>query len=360
MRALNRRLASLLTACVACCACHGHGGDSRAPPQSAAGGENSPTNPLQTFRLNSSSGIGFDDLWFSPDLHSVLAPAGGTGCVELFDSTSLSRTSLCGIGPSSNYEGGHGDGTTSADFGAGFVFAIDRSSQSLQAVDPRAKRVVTTAALAGSPDYVRWVASKREVWVTEPDREQIEVFSFASDDPPKLSQAGVIAVAGGPESLVVDADHDRAFSHLWQGSTVRIAVGSRTVSESFSNGCSGSRGIALDAARGQLFAGCSEGKAVVLDVDHGGKVVDSAATASGVDIIAVNPSLHHLYLPAASDGSVAVLGVSSQGKLSQLGALRAAKGSHCVTADDQGRIWVCAPDSGSLLVFEDTFRPATE
>jgi hypothetical protein len=340
--------------------CHGHGGDSRQPPQSAAGAENSSSSSSRAFRLTPSGGIGFDDLWFSFELGAVLAPAGGTGCVDLFDSTSVAQTSLCGIGPGGSYAGGHGEGTTSADFGAGFVFAIDRSSQSLQVVDPKTKTVTATAPLAGGPDYIRWVASTRELWVTEPDAEQIEVFSFAADSPPKLSSVGTIAVKGGPESLVIDAEHDRAFTHLWRGSTVELGIAKRSVSDPFSNGCKGSRGIALDAVRGQLFAGCSEGLITSLDVNHGGKMLDSLETSSGVDIISVNLSLHHVYAPAASDGSVAVVSVGPQGKLSKLGALQAAKGTHCATGDDHGRVWVCAPDSGSLLVFDDTFQPAAE
>jgi hypothetical protein len=353
-------LASSLALCTALAGCRGHGGDSRQPPQSAAGAGNSSTSSSKTFRLTPSGGIGFDDLWFSSELGAVLAPAGGTGCVDLFDSTSLAQTSLCGIGPGGAYAGGHGEGTTSADFGAGFVFAIDRSSQSLQVVDPKTKTVTATAPLAGGPDYIRWVASKRELWVTEPDEEQIEVFALASDSPPKLSSVATIAVKGGPESLVIDAEHDRAFTHLWRGSTVQVSITSRSVSKPFANGCKGSRGIALDAARGHLFAGCSEGLVTVLDVAQGDKILDSIETSSGVDIISVNLSLHHVYAPAASDGSVAVLSVGAKGKLSKLGALPAAKGTHCATGDDHGRVWVCAPDSGSLLVFYDTFQPATE
>lgn len=350
-------LACVLVPWAALLGCQSHRGESRPPPPSAAGAENA-SSSTKTFRLTPSGGIGFDDLWFSAELHAVLAPAGGTGCVDLFDSTSVSQTSLCGIGPGGAYAGGHGEGTTSADFGAGFVFAIDRSSQSLQVVDPKTKQIVATAPLAGGPDYVRWVSSKREVWVTEPDEEQIQVFSLASDSPPKLLGAGTIAVKGGPESLVIDADHDRAFTHLWRGSTVQVGISNRLVGAPFANGCRGSRGIALDAARGQLFAGCSEGEAVVLDVEHG-RVIDSIDTPAGVDIIAVNLSLHHLYVPAASDGSVSVLGVGRGGKLAKLGVFQAAKGTHCATGDDHGRVWVCAPDTGSLMVFDDTF-PAAE
>lgn len=358
MSRFDSRFAAALAVGLALGACHSRASESSAPP-SALGGSGA-TGPVKTFRLTPSGGIGFDDLLFVPELHAVLAPAGGTGCVDVFDSASLAQTSLCGVGPGGTYAGGHGEGTTSADFGAGFVFAIDRSSQSLRVVDPKQNRVVATAPLGGGPDYVRWVESKREIWVTQPDREQIEAFTLTSDNPPKVVQAGVIAVKGGPESLVIDAPHDRAFTHLWEGSTVQVSIGSRAVSKSFENGCKGSRGIALDSTRGHLFVGCSEGKAVVLDVDHGGKILSTEATSAGVDIIAVNLLLHHFYLPASDDGSVTVLGVSSQGKLSKLGAFQATKGTHCAASDDRNRVWACSPDSGSLLVFDDPFPAITE
>jgi DNA-binding beta-propeller fold protein YncE len=289
-----------------------------------------------------------------------VAPAGATGCVEAFDTGSFAQTSLCGVGAAAAYAGGHGAGTTSADFGAGFVFAIDRGSPSLKVIDPKLKRVVASAPLDASPDYVRWIGSTRQLWVTEPDREQIEVFAVASDDASRIARVGTISVKGGPESLVIDSLHDRAFTHLWQGSTVEIAIGSQAVVRSFPNGCRGSRGIALDAARGQLFAGCAEGRAVVLDVDHDHEILSAVTTPSGVDILALSPTLHHLYVPAASDGTVTVLSVARHGGLSKLGVLQASQGTHCAISDDHGRVWVCAPDAGSLLVFEDPFSPTKE
>jgi hypothetical protein len=355
----GQRFAALLAVGIALGACHGRSGDSSAP-QSAAGAGTSSEGPAKIIRLVPNGGIGFDDLLFSAELRAVLAPAGGKGCVEVFDSSSLAQASLCGIGPGGVYAGGHGEGTTSADSGAGFVFASDRSSHSLVVVDPKLKRVVASSPLAGGPDYVRWIGGKREVWVTEPDQEQVEIFALASDTPPRLVQTGTIAIKGGPESLVVDAVKGRAFTHLWSGHTVQIDVSSRTVGKSFANGCTGSRGIALDPERGQLFVGCSEGKAVVLDVDHAGKELSSESTPSGVDIVSVNLSLRHLYVPAASDGTITVFGVGKQGKLRKLGALPAAKGTHCVASDDHNRVWACSPESGSLLVFDDPFPAATE
>jgi hypothetical protein len=357
---VNRRsllaCSALLTTALELVACQGRRGQSSAPLTAASAG-NSGSNLVKTFRLTPTGGVGFDDLWFVPELHAVLAPAGGRGCVHLFDSGSLTQTKLCGIGPGGDYAGGHGEGTTSADVGAGLLFAIDRSSQSLKIVDLRSKSVVSTAPLEAEPDYVRWVAAKREVWVTEPDREQIEVFSLGSDNPAKLARVGAIAVKGGPESLVIDSAHDRAFSHLWEGRTVRIALGARTVSPGFSNGCKGSRGIALDAQRGQLFVGCAEGKVVVLDVDHENAALASNDTPAGVDIISVNLALHHLYVPSAADGTVTAFGVGTHGEISRLGVFQAQKGTHCVASDDQHQVWVCAPESGSLLLYKDAFAP---
>jgi hypothetical protein len=124
--------------------------------------------------------------------------------------------------------------------------------------------VVAEASVGGSPDYLRWIAATSEIWASEPSREKIEVFSVTLV-PPSIAPAGTIAVPGGPESLVIDQGHGRAFTHLWNGGTVAVDVHSRTVGATWSNGCNDSRGIAVDEARGFVFAGCAEGRVAVLD-----------------------------------------------------------------------------------------------
>jgi outer membrane protein assembly factor BamB len=164
-----------------------------------------------------------------------------------------------------------------------------------------------------------------------------------------------LSVPGGPESLVVDIRRGRAYTHLWNGKTVAIDVKARSIAATWDNGCKGSRGIALDEARGFLFAGCSEGKAVALDVGTG-KQLSSVSSGSGVDVIDYNPKLSHLYLPGAKSATMAVLGVSARGKLSLLGTRPTAPGGHCVAADGNGNVFVCDPKKGRLLVFRDTFK----
>ena len=118
-------------------------------------------------------GVGFDDLVYSASLGRVLAPAGRSGRLDLVDPKTFKVEAIGGFTSADRFRGGHGKGTTSADSGAGLLFATDRDRRMVMLVDPRAKKIVGGAELAGSPDYVRWVEPQREVWVTEPDKEGI-------------------------------------------------------------------------------------------------------------------------------------------------------------------------------------------
>src|SRR5262249_28991927 len=163
--------------------------------------------------------------------------------------------------------------------------------------------------LMSGPDYVRYVAATSELWVTEPDSERIEIFSLPKDGPPQLVHAAVLSVPGGPESLVIDNSRHLAFTTLWHGATVALVVKNRQQTAKWPNTCQGSRGIAVDEQRGFLLAGCSEGTAVVLDIDHGGRMLSSQKRGNGVDVIGYNPRLAHLYLAAADSKELVIYGV---------------------------------------------------
>ncbi len=300
-----------------------------------------------------SAGIGFDDLRFSPASGSVLVPAGRTGALVLVDPATRGVTAITGFSAKAEFSGGHDDGVTSADEAQGWIFATDRTSGMLDIVDPRSRKIVSSVKLGGPPDYVRFVPTTGELWVTQPDKERIEIFRLSAGSPPAAAHEAFLSVPGGPESLVVDGKRGRAYAHLWKGKTVAIDVKARAFTATWTNGCTGSRGIALDEPGVFLFAGCAEGKAVVLDAGSG-KVVSSLAAGDGVDIIDYDAKLSHLYLPGGKSATMAVLGVSGQGKLSILGTLPTAAGAHCVAVAN-GNIFVCDPKKGRLLVFRDTY-----
>lgn len=298
-------------------------------------------------------GVGFDDINFAQRLGKVLVPGGGTGELILIDPETKEMTSIGTLNSAKAYRGGHGEGITSADEGDGFLFTIDRTAITVNVIDPIKKMIVSSAPLSSSPDYVRYVETREEVWVTEPDSERIEVFSFSKSEP-VLKQLEFIAVPGGPESLVIDKAHQRAYTHLWEGITVAIDLKTHSIIEKWANGCSGSRGIALDESRGLLFIGCVEGKAVVLDVNSG-KSLGVLETGSGIDVIGYNPKLSHLYLAGAKSATLSIVGISKEGMPKLLGVKDTVKGSHCVTGDNSDGIWICDPDHGRILFFKDEF-----
>jgi hypothetical protein len=300
-----------------------------------------------------SAGIGFDDLRFAPGLGSVLVPAGRTGALALVDPGTMAVTPITGFSAKTEFSGGHDDGVTSADEGRGWIFATDRTSGMLDIVDPRSRKIVSGVKLGGPPDYVRFVQTTGELWVTEPGKETIEIFRLSAASPPVAAHEAFLSVPGGPESLVVDDKRGRAYTHLWKGKTVAIDVKTRAVTATWDNGCRGSRGIALDESGRFLFAGCAEGKAVVLDAGSG-KAVASLTSGDGVDIIDYDAALSHLYLPGGKSATMAVLGVSREGKLSILGTVPTAAGAHCV-ASANGSVFVCDPMKGRLMVFRDKY-----
>src|SRR5512142_1147395 len=214
-------------------------------------------------------GVGFDDLVYSRELKRVLVPGGRTGRLDLIDPRSGAVESIAGFSASGWRLPGHGQGTTSADAGGGYVFATDRSRRTLDVVDPREQRIVAQVPLSAGPDYVRWVDAARQVWAPEPGRDWMEVFQLEAGSPPKLREVGTISVPDGPESLVFDATGKRAYTNTFGDITAAVDVSSRSVVARWKHGCRGARGIALDSARGMVFAGCDEGRVVALGTTDG-------------------------------------------------------------------------------------------
>ena len=292
-------------------------------------------------------GIGLDDLRFAPEARRVLVPAGRTGRLDLIDPATSRIESIGGFSQSAPGRG-HGAGSTSADEGPrGIVFATDRDARRVVAVDLAKRAAVASAVLGGGPDYVRWIAAIGEVWVTEPRAKRIERFEWRAG---RLARAGEIPVPDGPESLA--ADGTRAYTHSWRGESYAIDLRRREVVARFRNGCEGARGIAIDPGRGLLFAGCAEGKVTSISLSTL-EPLASAPAGKGVDIIAFAPKLRHLYAPGGDAATLTIVAVADDGGLRELRSEPAAADAHCVATDGEGRVWVCDPAHGRLLVFQD-------
>ena len=298
-------------------------------------------------------GIGFDDLVFSAPLDRFIVPGGRTGSVFLLDPATGRLEAVGGLSKLPSWKGGHGQGATSADARADTLFVADRTLKRLFAFPLGGTGTPAEAPLESGPDYVRWVEPTGEVWVTEPDASAIEIFRFQTKPRPGLVHTGRIAVADGPESLVIDPAHGRAFTNTWHDRTLAIGLRERSVVGEWKNGCADARGLDADRSRGLLFVGCAEGRAAVIDTSGKGRLTGQARTGAGVDIVAYVPSTRRLYVPAGKAATLHAFELQPDGALRSLWRETAAPQAHCVAADDRGHVVVCDPPGGRVLIFDD-------
>ncbi|MGH8401946.1 MAG: hypothetical protein ACRESO_00870 [Gammaproteobacteria bacterium] len=298
-------------------------------------------------------GIGFDDIGYFPQLGKISIPAGQTGKLVLIDPATGAITNTFEVTGPETAVHGRDAGTSSTAYGDGYIFASDHGQTEVVLLDARNGKVLTRVKLASGPDYVRYLESRHELWVTEPRAQQIQVFSVVPGPKPTATLKASIHVAGGPEALLFDTTLDQGYTNLWKDKTAVIDLKTYKIVGEWTDSCEGPRGLALDAAKGFLFVGCTEGKVIVLDLNHGGKVLATAISGAGIDIISYNPKSQHLYAPGARSASMTIFKVAPSGALRALAVYRTAKGVHCVTDDGNGTAFVCDPHAGAILEIRD-------
>ncbi|HEX7348970.1 MAG TPA: hypothetical protein VF264_04920 [Rhodanobacteraceae bacterium] len=298
-------------------------------------------------------GIGFDDIGFAPALGRITVPAGATGNLVLIDPANDALAVIPNVSAPPSDGKQRREGTTSAIDAEGYLFASDHDPAEIVTIDPRSHAILARTPLQSSPDYLRYVARTHEIWATEPGKQQIEVFKLTTVPQPKLTADTTIHIAGGPESLEIDNARDHAFANLWHSKTVELSLTAHKVLAEWPNTCAHSHGIALDRADDHVFVGCGEGKVVALAADEGGKVIASAKAGAGIDIISYSPKLHHLYVPGAKAETLTIFKVAASGALTPTATYKTAPHAHCVTNDDAGHVFVCAPKIGTILQIDD-------
>ncbi|HLI17913.1 MAG TPA: hypothetical protein VKV22_06545 [Rhodanobacteraceae bacterium] len=298
-------------------------------------------------------GIGFDDIGYAAQLDRVTVPAGATGNLVLMDPATRALTVIPGVSAPPGKVRQRREGTTSAIYAEGYLFASDHDPEEVVTIDPRTHAVLGRTRLESGPDYVRYVARTHEIWVTEPGKQQIQVFKLSVAPKPLLAPETSIHIAGGPESLEIDNARDRAYANLWKGKTVEMELTTHKVLAEWPNTCKGSHGIAIDRANEHVFVACGEGKVVTLAPAEKGKVIASAPAGAGIDIISYSPKLHHLYVPGARAATLTIFDASTSGALKPIAVYKTAERAHCVTDDDNGHVFVCDPRAGTILEIND-------
>ncbi|HKS93905.1 MAG TPA: hypothetical protein VJS16_04530 [Gammaproteobacteria bacterium] len=313
-----------------------------------------PLAPQTVIRIpGGEHGIGFDDIGYAAPLNRVTVPAGATGNLVLIDPETDALTVIPGVSAPPANAKERREGTSSAMYAEGYLFASDHDPAEVVAINPDTHAIVGRTALESGPDYVRYVARTHEIWVTEPEKEQIQIFKLSVSPKPVLTPEVVIHIAGGPESLVIDNQRNRAYANLWKDKTVEMELSGHKVLAEWPNTCKGSRGLALDEVHDHLFVACTEGKVAVLSPADDGKVLASAPAGAGIDIISYSPRLHHLYVPGARAATLTIFNVSPAGALAALAVYKTAEHAHCVIDDNAGHVFVCDPHGGAMLKIND-------
>lgn len=298
-------------------------------------------------------GIGFDDIGYAAALNRITIPAGATGNLVLIDPATDALTVIPGVAPPPANGKARREGTSSAMYAEGYLFASDHDPNEVVAINPETHAIVGRTPLASGADYVRYVARTHEIWVTEPDKQQIQVFKLSVNSKPELTPETVIPIKGGPESLEVDNARNRAYSNLWKSKTVEMELTTHKVLTEWPDTCKGSHGIAIDEEHDHVFVACGEGKVVTIAPAEHGKVIASAPAGAGIDIITYSPKLHHLYVPGSRAETLTIFDVAASGALKPLAVYKTAKRAHCVTDDNNGHAFVCDPKAGTILKIDD-------
>jgi hypothetical protein len=260
---------------------------------------------------------------------------------------------------SATYTGDSSFGVTSADEGNGIVYATDRTSQMLYVVDPGQKAIVASVGVAATPGYVRYVSPTKEVWITEPDQAQIEIFTLGSSEKTAPTHAAFIPVPGGPQSLEIDAmlSTDGGGSGVaytqTATNTVAIDVATRTVTGQWTNGCMMSEGLAVDSMNGWVISACAEGKVFVLSTQ--GTTIGSVSVLAGVGQVTYDPQRQRLYVPSAMSSAIGVVSLGTNGLPTLLGSVTTTGSGACAVTAGGGAVYACAPSQGDLLFVHDPF-----
>jgi hypothetical protein len=305
---------------------------------------------------NGRPGIGFDDVLFDRATNRFYVPGGRSGNLFAIDPTTAQSSVLVGgFSRTPKWDGGHDFGITSVSAGRGFLFVTDRTTGKLSVIKLSTRRVVAAVKLGASPDIVRYVAPTNQLWVTEPDSEQIEVLTGPSGQTVRPRHVSNIPVPGGPEALVIDAAHGFAYTNAGP-KTMQVNLKKRTVRFGWASGCETAKEIALDVKRNVAFNACAEGGvfAVRLVGDH--KVVGHVATPGDVDFPGYASSLGHLYVSSGVGKKVYIVRVAANGALTRLGTVPGALDSANAFADAGGNIWVPRPHTGDVIRITDPFR----
>src|SRR3954469_8699476 len=266
----------------------------------------------------------------------VWAPAGNTGKVFVLEGGKF--RSVDGF-PTRKGRNDRLMGPSAVTIGGSAVYVGNRGDSRIWAIDLKTLEKKGSVEMPGTPDGVFWVAPTKEIWVTTPHENAIQIVDEA------MKLVGKIAV-DGPEGYAVDVAKGIVYTNLEdKDGTVAIDAKRRTIVSTWEHTCGkdGPRGLALDAGRGILFVGCATQGLLALDAKTGARK-GMVEAGEGVDNIDYLPSKRLVYAAAGRSEKVTVAHLEDDGSLKIVATSPVGKGARVVVVTADGTAY--AADSG--------------
>lgn len=284
--------------------------------------------------------------------HKLWVPAGNTASVDMIDTTNDNLTRLEGFATQEMERRGKKRivGPSSAAIAGDVVYIGNRGDFTVCAFDAATQARKACVKLAAMPDGLQAIASRKEVWVTTPRTQKIEILDASQPD--ALTVKETLTFEGEPEGFAVDDRRGVFYTNLEdKDRTLAIDLASRKVIHTWQPQCGedGPKGLALDLARSYLMVACPE-HVIVLDAAHDGKKLGSIDTGAGIDAIDYVEARHELFAAAAGAARLTVATLDDAGALTSKAVVPTAPGARNAVATESGVAYLTDTPEGRILV----------
>jgi DNA-binding beta-propeller fold protein YncE len=208
----------------------------------------------------------------------------------------------------------------------------------IQVVDTTTFKVVGSVNSTGKkPDAILYDPATRSVFVMNNGSDSITVFEAES-----LKLRGTLALSGAPEFPQTDGK-GTLFVNLEDRNAIAVIdmKALKVVKEWSLAPAATPTGLAIDVEHRRLFSGCRSKHLVVADMDFG-KTVATLPIGEGVDACAYDPATHRIYA-SCKDGTVSVIEAKGADEYRLVGSFRTERGSKTLALDPSShRLYVPA------------------
>ena len=214
----------------------------------------------------------------------------------------------------------------------GRVFASATNVRQVFTIEERTGAVIARAPAGDYPDGIAWDPVERHAFVSDESGGVETVVSSAGH------RLATIPIGGEAGNVQYDAKARRILVDVQTRDDIAVIDPrkARVVRRVSLPECDHPHGLLVDSARRLAFVACTgNSRLLTLDLERL-KVSGSAGVGSDADVLALDRSLHRLYV-AAESGDVAIFAENAHG-LTKLGQAELAPSAHTVAVDSRSHL----------------------